>query len=248
MSQNSPSPKTAIVTGGSRGIGRAVALKFASLGINVAVVYAGNTEKAEAVCAEAAALGVTALPYQCDVADFAAVKSTVAAIKKAFPSVDILVNCAGITRDGLLAMMKEDQFDAVVDTNLKGTFNFIRQCTPIFMKARKGKIINISSVAGIMGNAGQANYAASKAGVIGLTKSVARELASRNVCCNAIAPGMIETDMTADFSDADPIVQNIPLGRKGQPEEIAALAAFLASDEANYITGEVIRVDGGLAI
>lgn len=240
--------KTAIVTGGSRGIGRAVALKFAALGANVAVVYAGNTEAAQAVCDEASALGVTALPYQCDVADFAAVKTTVAAIKKVFPSVDILVNCAGITRDGLLAMMKEDQFDAVVDTNLKGSFNFIRQCTPIFMKARQGKIINISSVAGIMGNAGQANYSASKAGVIGLTKAVARELASRNVCCNAIAPGMIETDMTANFSDDDPVVQQIPLGRKGQPEEIAELAAFLAGDGANYITGEVIRVDGGLAI
>ena len=248
MSQSSLSAKTAIVTGGSRGIGRAVALKLASRGVNIAVVYAGNTEMAEAVCAEAAAMGVTAIPYQCDVADFAAVKRTVAAIKKAFPSVDILVNCAGITRDGLLAMMKEDQYDAVLDTNLKGTFNFIRQCTPIFMKARGGKIINISSVAGIMGNPGQANYSASKAGVIGLTKSVARELASRNVCCNAIAPGMIETDMTAGFSDEDPIVKNIPLGRRGQPEEIAALVSFLAGDEANYITGEVIRVDGGLAI
>ena len=240
--------KTAIVTGGSRGIGRAVALKLASLGANVAVVYAGNTEAARAVCDQAAALGVTAQAWQCDVADFAAVKSTVAAIKKAFPSVDILVNCAGITRDGLLAMMKEDQFDAVVDTNLKGTFNFIRQCTPIFMKARHGKIINISSVAGIMGNAGQANYSASKAGVIGLTKSVARELASRNVCCNAIAPGMIQTDMTANFSEDDDIVKQIPLGRMGQPEEIAELAAFLAGDGSNYITGEVIRVDGGLAI
>ena len=240
--------KTAIVTGGSRGIGRAVALKLASLGANVAVVYAGNTEAARAVCDQAAALGVTAQAWQCDVADFAAVKSTVAAIKKAFPSVDILVNCAGITRDGLLAMMKEDQFDAVVDTNLKGTFNFIRQCTPIFMKARHGKIINISSVAGIMGNAGQANYSASKAGVIGLTKSVARELASRNVCCNAIAPGMIQTDMTANFPEDDDIVKQIPLGRMGQPEEIAELAAFLAGDGSNYITGEVIRVDGGLAI
>ena len=240
--------KTAIVTGGSRGIGRAVALKLASLGANVAVVYAGNTEAARAVCDQAAALGVTAQAWQCDVADFAAVKSTVAAIKKAFPSVDILVNCAGITRDGLLAMMKEDQFDAVVDTNLKGTFNFIRQCTPIFMKARHGKIINISSVAGIMGNAGQANYSASKAGVIGLTKSVARELASRNVCCNAIAPGMIQTDMTANFSEDDDSVKQIPLGRMGQPEEIAELAAFLAGDGSNYITGEVIRVDGGLAI
>ena len=240
--------KTAIVTGGSRGIGRAVALKLASLGANVAMVYAGNTEAARAVCDQAAALGVTAQAWQCDVADFAAVKSTVAAIKKAFPSVDILVNCAGITRDGLLAMMKEDQFDAVVDTNLKGTFNFIRQCTPIFMKARQGKIINISSVAGIMGNAGQANYSASKAGVIGLTKSVARELASRNVCCNAIAPGMIQTDMTANFSEDDDSVKQIPLGRMGQPEEIAELAAFLAGDGSNYITGEVIRVDGGLAI
>ena len=169
-------------------------------------------------------------------------------MKKAFPSVDILVNCAGITRDGLVAMMKEDQFDAVVNTNLKGTFNMIRQCTPIFMKNRHGKIINISSVAGLMGNPGQANYAASKAGVVGLTKSVARELASRNVCCNAIAPGMIQTDMTASFSEDDAIVQQIPLGRMGKPEEIAELAAFLAGNGSDYITGEVIRVDGGLAI
>lgn len=240
--------KTAIITGGSRGIGRAIALKFAALGANVAIIYAGNETAAQAVCQEAAAQGVTAQAYRCDVADFQAVKETVAAIKKAFPSVDILVNCAGITRDGLVAMMKEAQFDAVVQTNLKGTFNMIRQCTPIFMKNHRGKIINISSVAGIMGNAGQANYAASKAGVIGLTKSIARELASRNVCCNAIAPGMIQTDMTADFSPEDPIVQQIPLGRMGQPEEIAELAAFLAGDGSNYITGEVIRIDGGLAI
>ena len=238
----------AIVTGGSRGIGRAIALKFAALGANVAVVYAGNEAAAQSVCAEAAALGVTAQAYQCDVADFQAVKTTVAAVKKAFPSVDILVNCAGITRDGLVAMMKEDQFDAVVNTNLKGTFNMIRQCTPIFMKNRHGKIINISSVAGLMGNPGQANYAASKAGVVGLTKSVARELASRNVCCNAIAPGLIQTDMTASFSEDDAIVQQIPLGRMGKPEEIAELAAFLADSGSDYITGEVIRVDGGLAI
>lgn len=245
---NGLSGKTAIITGGSRGIGRAIALKFAALGANVAVVYAGNQAAAAQVCEQAAAQGVTAQAYQCDVADFQAVKETVAAIKKAFPSVDILVNCAGITRDTLVAMMKEAQFDEVVDTNLKGTFNFIRQCTPIFMKNRHGKIINISSVAGIMGNAGQANYAASKAGVIGLTKSIARELASRNVCCNAIAPGMIQTDMTADFSEEDEMVRQIPLGRMGQPEEIAELAAFLAGDGSNYITGEVIRVDGGLAI
>ncbi len=245
---NSLKEKTAIITGGSRGIGRAIALKFAALGANVAIVYAGNESAAQSVCEEATAQGVIAQAYQCDVSDFQAVKETVTTIKKAFPSVDILVNCAGITKDGLVAVMKEAQFDAVMDTNLKGTFNFIRQCTPIFMKNHHGKIINISSVAGIMGNAGQANYAASKAGVIGLSKSVARELASRNVCCNAIAPGMIQTDMTAAFSEEDSIVQQIPLGRMGKPEEIAELAAFLAGDGSNYITGEVIRVDGGLAI
>ena len=170
-------------------------------------------------------------------------------VKAEFGGVDILVNNAGITRDGLLAMMKESDYDDVVDTNLKGAFNFIRHCCPLMMKKRSGKIINITSVSGIIGNAGQANYAASKAGLIGLTKSTARELAVRGVCCNAIAPGFIATDMTAHEVAADnPLIAQIPLGRMGTPEEIAELATFLAGPASDYITGQVIQIDGGLAM
>ena len=240
--------KVAIITGGSRGIGRAIALKYAALGADIAIIYAGSVDKANEVVAEAAALGVRAQAFRCDVADFAAAKQTVADVKAAFGTVDILVNNAGITKDGLIMSMKEEAFDAVLDTNLKGAFNMIRHCCAIFVKARAGKIINISSIAGIMGNAGQANYSASKAGVIGLTKSVARELASRNVCCNAIAPGFIKTDMTEEISADNPLMANIPLGRVGLPDEVAELAAFLAQDCSSYITGEVIRIDGGMAI
>lgn len=240
--------KTALITGASRGIGRAIALKLASEGADIAVVYAGNTEKALDVVAEILTYGVKAEAFQCDVADFNAVKETVDAVKNTFGSIDILVNNAGITKDGLVMSMKEDAFDDVIATNLKGAFNMIRHCTPVFVRKRSGRIINISSVAGLMGNPGQANYAASKAGLIGLTKSVARELASRGVCCNAIAPGFIQTDMTENIAKDNPLLAGIPLGRIGQPEEIAALTAFLASDSAGYITGEVIRVDGGLAM
>ena len=240
--------KVALVTGGSRGIGRAVVLELARRGADAAVIYAGNREKAEETAAEAAALGVRAQIYQCDVADFQQVKDTVAQVKKDLGGVDILVNNAGITKDGLLAMMSEDAFDAVVDTNLKGAFHFIRHCTPIFIRNRGGAIINVSSVSGLMGNAGQANYASSKAGLIGLTKSVARELAGRGVRCNAVAPGFIATDMTRDVTENNPLAESIPLGRVGQPEDVARLVAFLASDDAGYITGEVIRVDGGLAM
>ena len=194
-------------------------------------------------------MGRHAAAFQCDVADFAQVKQTVAAVKAEFGGVDILVHNAGITRDGLLAMMKESDYDDVVDTNLKGAFNFIRHCCPLMMKKRSGKIINITSVSGIIGNAGQANYAASKAGLIGLTKSTARELAVRGVCCNAIAPGFIATDMTAHEVAADnPLIAQIPLGRMGTPEEIAELAAFLAGPASDYITGQVIQIDGGLAM
>ena len=237
--------KVALITGGSRGIGAAVARKMAAEGADIALIYAGSVDAAEAVCVECAALGVTAKSYCCNVADFDAAKQVVNQIKADFGTLDILVNNAGITKDGLLAMMKEEQFDDVISVNLKGAFNMIRHCTGIFFRKRSGAIINMSSVSGIMGNAGQANYAASKAGLIGLTKSVARELAPRGITCNAVAPGFIDTDMTKDLQDS-PLAASIPLGRMGKPEEVAEAVAFLA--DASYITGEVIRVDGGIAM
>ena len=233
--------KTALVTGASRGIGRAIALRLAEDGANVAVIYAGSADKAEAVVNEITALGVNAKAYRCNVADSAAVNETVKAVTNDLGKIDILVNNAGITRDGLMLRMKDEDFDAVLDTNLKGAFNMIRACYSGFIRKKSGRIINISSVSGIMGNAGQANYSASKAGVIGLTKSVARELASRGITCNAV-------DMTENLGDNNPLLNSIPLGRMGKPEDIAAAVAFLASDSAAYITGEVLKVDGGLAI
>lgn len=240
--------KMALVTGASRGIGRAIALRLAEDGANVAVIYAGSADKAEAVVNEITALGVNAKAYRCNVADSAAVNETVKAVTNDLGKIDILVNNAGITRDGLMLRMKDEDFDAVLDTNLKGAFNMIRACYSGFIRKKSGRIINISSVSGIMGNAGQANYSASKAGVIGLTKSVARELASRGITCNAVAPGFIQTDMTENLGDNNPLLNSIPLGRMGKPEDIAAAVAFLASDNAAYITGEVLKVDGGLAI
>lgn len=240
--------KTALVTGASRGIGRAIALRLAEDGANVAVIYAGSADKAEAVVNEITAHGVNAKAYRCNVADSAAVNETVKAVTNDLGKIDILVNNAGITRDGLMLRMKDEDFDAVLDTNLKGAFNMIRACYSGFIRKKSGRIINISSVSGIMGNAGQANYSASKAGVIGLTKSVARELASRGITCNAVAPGFIQTDMTENLGDNNPLLNSIPLGRMGKPEDIAAAVAFLASDSAAYITGEVLKVDGGLAI
>ncbi len=242
------SGKIALVTGASRGIGRAVALRLAADGANVAVIYAGNADKAEAVCAEIRAMGVEAKAYRCDVASSEAVKETVKAVTTELGKIDILVNNAGITRDSLVLSMKDEDYDAVLNTNLKGAFNMIRACYSGFIRKKSGRIINISSVSGIMGNAGQANYSASKAGLIGLTKSVARELASRNVTCNAVAPGFIQTDMTENIGEDNTLRSMIPLGRMGKPEDIAAAVAFLASDAASYITGEVLRVDGGLAI
>ena len=237
----------ALITGGSRGIGAACARKLAALGADIAVVYAGNAEKANEVCAACEALGVRARAYQCDVADFDAVKQTVAAVKAELGSVDILVNSAGITRDGLVAAMCEADFDAVIDTNLKGTFNMIRHCARLFLRAGRGRIVNISSVAGVAGNAGQANYSASKAGVIGLTKSVARELAPKGITCNAVAPGFVATDMTAALPLADEQIRAaVPLGRMAKPEEIADAVAFLL--QSDYITGQVLCVDGGVAI
>ena len=242
------SGKTALVTGASRGIGRAIALRLAADGANVAVIYAGSADKAEAVCEEIRAMGVEAKAYRCDVASAGAVKETVKAVTAELGKIDILVNNAGITRDSLVLSMKDEDYDAVLDTNLKGAFNMIRACYSGFIRKRSGRIINISSVSGIMGNAGQANYSASKAGLIGLTKSVARELPSRNVTCNAVAPGFIQTDMTENIGEDNTLRSMIPLGRMGKPEDIAAAVAFLASDAAAYITGEVLRVDGGLAI
>lgn len=238
--------KVALVTGASRGIGAAIALKLASLGADVAIIYAGSKQAAEEVSEKCSALGVNAKAYRCDVSDFEAAKKTVGDIKADFKTVDILINNAGINRDGLVAMMKEQDFDDVISTNLKGAFNMIRHCCPIFIRNKGGRIINISSVAGIMGNAGQVNYSASKAGLIGMTKSVARELAAKNITCNAVAPGFIATDMTKEFDETNPLVASIPLKRMGAVEDVAAAVAFLA--DADYITGEVIRVDGGIAI
>lgn len=241
--------KTAIITGGSRGIGRAIALEFARAGADVALLYASSEAAALSVAEGCQALGVRAVTYRCDVADFDACKEAVAAVKAEFGKVDILVNNAGITRDGLIATMKEADFATVLDTNLRGAFHMIRHCTPLFIRARSGKIINISSVSGLLGNAGQANYSASKAGLIGLTKAVARELAARNVTCNAVAPGFIQTDMTQDLdTDTNALAANIPLGRLGTAEDVAKAVLFLASEHADYITGEVIRVDGGMAM
>ena len=237
----------ALITGASRGIGAACAKKLAALGADIAVIYAGNAEKANEVCTACQALGVRARAYQCDVADFDAVKQTVAAVKAELGSVDILVNSAGITRDGLVAAMREADFDAVIATNLKGTFNMIRHCSRLFLRAGHGRIVNLSSVAGVAGNAGQANYSASKAGVIGLTKSVARELAPKGITCNAVAPGFVATDMTAALPLTDEQIRAaVPLGRMAKPEEIADAVAFLL--QSDYITGQVLCVDGGVTI
>ena len=240
--------KTAIVTGGSRGIGAAICKRFAEQGANIALLYAGNTQKAEETKAALQEMGVKAEVYQCNVADAEQVAAVCKQIIKDFGGADILVNNAGITKDKLVPMMKVPDFDSVVDTNLKGAFYMIKQLYPVFMKQKSGKIINISSVSGLMGNPGQTNYSASKAGLIGLTKSVAKELASRNVNCNAIAPGFVATDMTENLSENNALVDHIPMKRFAQPEDIANLALFLASDQSDYITGEVIRIDGGLAM
>lgn len=238
--------KTAIITGGSRGIGAAIVNRLASEGANIAVIYAGNQAAAESVCEKCKKeYGVKAKAYRCDVASFEETKAAVAAIKADFSAAHILVNNAGVTRDGLLAMMGENAWDAVLDTNLKGAFNMIRHCTGLFLRAKEGCIINISSVSGLMGNAGQCNYSASKAGLVGLTKSVAKELAPKGIRCNAIAPGFIRTDMTGT-QENNPLLAMIPLGRMGEAEEVAEAAAYLAT--ASYVTGEVLRIDGGIAM
>ena len=242
--------KTALVTGASRGIGRAIALRLAREGMNVAIVYAGNTAAAEETAQGVREAGAQANCYACDVADEAAVGALCKRVAAEMGPIYALVNNAGITRDKLAAQMKEEDFDAVLDVNLKGAFHFIRHTYSGFLRQRAGRIVNISSVVGLMGNAGQANYAASKAGLIGLTKSIAKELASRGVTANAVAPGFIDTDMTAAMSEAAKAatLASIPLGKLGKPEDVAAAVAFLASEEAGYITGQVLAVDGGMAM
>lgn len=238
--------KTAVVTGGSRGIGAAIADKLASVGADIAIIYAGNAQAAENVCDSIRGkYGVKVKAYKCDVSDYNMVKDVVAQIKGDFGTVHILINNAGITRDGLAAMMKEEDFDRVIDTNLKGAFNMIRHCSGLFLRNKEGCIVNISSVSGLMGNAGQCNYSASKAGLIGLTKSAAKELASKGIRCNAVAPGFIETDMT-DNQAENPLIDMIPLKRMGKPEDVADAVLYLVN--ADYVTGEVLRVDGGIAM
>jgi len=242
--------KCALVTGASRGIGRAVALKLASEGAKVALNFAGNEAAADAVKQEIEAAGGEAILVKADVANEAAVQDMVQKTADAFGRIDILVNNAGITRDGLLARMKEEDWDAVLSTNLKGVFLTTKAAAKLMMKQRAGRIVNMASVVGVTGNAGQANYSAAKAGVIGFTKTIAKELASRGITANAVAPGFIDTDMTAGLSDKakEAALSGIPLGRMGTPEDIAAAVLFLVSDQASYITGQVLNVDGGMVM
>lgn len=242
--------KTAVVTGASRGIGFAIARRFASEGAHVLLVSRGAEGCAKAAATINAEYPDSCSPFPCDVADYEAVQAVATEMLKAYPSIDILVNNAGITRDTLMLRMKEEDWDNVLATNLKSVFNFVKALQRTMLKSPAGRIINMSSVVGLTGNMGQANYSASKAGVIGLTKSLALEFASRKVTCNAIAPGFIATEMTDAIPEKarDAILDRIPLGSMGEAEDIAALAAFLASDEARYITGQVISCDGGMAM
>lgn len=242
--------QTAIVTGGSRGIGRAVAVRLAKDGMNLVINYRGNSaaaEETERLCRE---LGAEVLLVQGDVSRAEDCEKLAAQAKEAFGRVDVLVNNAGITRDGLLARMTEEDFRAVLDVNLVGPWNMMKAVNRIMMKQRYGRIVNLSSVTGLMGNMGQTNYAAAKAGILGMTKSYAREVASRGITVNAVAPGFIDTDMTEAMPEGakDKIITGIPMGRTGKPEDVAETVAFLASEQAGYITGEVLRVDGGMAM
>jgi len=238
--------KTALITGGSRGIGKACAIELAKAGCNIAITYAGNDAKANETLAELEKFGIKAKAYKFDVKDKDAVTENIANIHKEFETIDILVNNAGITRDNLIIRMSDEEWESVINTNLTGVFNVTKPVCKIMMKQRQGAIVNMTSIVGISGNAGQSNYSAAKAGLIGFTKSLAKELASRNIRVNAIAPGFVQTDMTAGL-DAEMVAEHIPLKRLGQPEDIAKTVKFLAID-GEYITAQVLGVDGGLSI
>jgi 3-oxoacyl-[acyl-carrier protein] reductase len=242
--------KTAVVTGGSRGIGRAIVLKLAEMGANIVVNYASAPQKAEEVVALVKEMGREAIAIQANVSDSDAIQKMMQAVEEKFSTIDILINNAGITKDTLLMKMKDEDWDQVMEINLKGTFNCTKAVTRKMMKQRSGKIVNLASVVGVMGNAGQANYAASKAGIIGFTKSVAKELATRGINVNAVAPGFIQTEMTDVLSDEvkDAMMGNIPMKQLGTPEDVANVVAFLCSDDAKYITGQVLHVDGGMVM
>lgn len=242
--------KTALVTGGSRGIGRAIAIKLSALGANIAVNYNNSAEAAEKIVEDILKSGGKAVAIKANVSNFNEAKDLIDTVVKEFGSIDILVNNAGITKDNLILRMNEENFDAVIETNLKGCFNCTKHASRYMLKKKSGRIINMASVIALVGNPGQSNYAASKAGIIGLTKSVAKELASRKITVNAIAPGFIVSDMTDKLSEEQKsaIKANIPMGEFGTAEDVAELVAFLASDNAKYITGQVINVDGGMAM
>ena len=242
--------KIALITGGARGIGKQIALKYAINGYNIALNYVSDSTDIKALEEEFLSFGIEVLLVKADVSNYLECEQMVKKAIDKFGKIDVLVNNAGITKDGLIAMMKEDAFDKVIDINLKGTFNVVRNVVPFMMKKRNGSIVNISSVVGVCGNAGQSNYSASKAGIIGFTKSLAKELAARNIRVNAVAPGFIDTDMTSVLKDQvkDSINAQIPLKRMGEAKEVANVVYFLSSDESSYITGQVINVDGGMVM